>query len=95
MYMATRGDQQQFASFREMVYCRYGRSISELFLIPYNEKLYSVSADRLDPDAMGDFSRTLISLTCWSGSNLYSKEAIDTLVSYNAHFCYHRDGARA
>jgi protoporphyrinogen oxidase len=43
------------ASFGEMLYRRLGRGITEKFLRPYNEKLYALSLDRLDPDAMGRF----------------------------------------
>lgn len=95
MYGASRQDHQGFSSFREMIYSRYGRSLSELFLIPYNEKLYSISADRLDPEAMGrffphiDFSGLLDKIrTATEGTKAES-------ATYNAHFCYHKDGARA
>jgi protoporphyrinogen oxidase len=44
-----------FGSFQEMLYARFGRSIAEKFLIPYNEKLYACALDTLDPDAMGRF----------------------------------------
>ena len=42
-------------SFQQMLYARFGRSIAEKFLIPYNEKLYACDLDTLDPDAMGRF----------------------------------------
>ena len=42
-------------SFKSMLYARFGRSIAEKFLIPYNEKLYATDLDRLDEDAMGRF----------------------------------------
>ena len=44
-----------YSNFREMLYCKFGRGIAEKFLIPYNEKLYATSLDRLDTDAMGRF----------------------------------------
>ena len=43
------------ASFKEMLYRRFGRSIAEKFLIPYNEKLYACDLATLDRDAMGRF----------------------------------------
>lgn len=43
------------ANFKEMLYDRYGKGISEKFLIPYNEKLYATDLARLDVDAMGRF----------------------------------------
>lgn len=42
-------------SFQQMLYARFGKSIAESFLIPYNEKLYACDLDTLDPDAMGRF----------------------------------------
>jgi protoporphyrinogen oxidase len=42
-------------TFEEMLYARFGRSIAEKFLIPYNEKLYACGLDTLDKDAMGRF----------------------------------------
>ncbi|MCC7536858.1 MAG: NAD(P)-binding protein [Deltaproteobacteria bacterium] len=42
-------------SFQEMLYRRLGKSICEMFLVPYNEKLYACSLDSLDQDAMGRF----------------------------------------
>lgn len=43
------------ANFKEMLYARFGRSIAEKFLIPYNEKLYATDLAALDKDAMGRF----------------------------------------
>jgi len=48
-------DDKPFSSFREMLYARFGRSIAEKFLVPYNEKLYATDLARLDADAMGRF----------------------------------------
>ena len=42
-------------NFKEMLYARFGRSIAEKFLIPYNEKLYACDLAELDRDAMGRF----------------------------------------
>jgi protoporphyrinogen oxidase len=42
-------------NFKEMLYARFGRSIAEKFLIPYNEKLYACDLATLDRDAMGRF----------------------------------------
>lgn len=43
------------SSFRDMLYARFGRSIAEKFLVPYNEKLYACDLSTLDKDAMGRF----------------------------------------
>jgi protoporphyrinogen oxidase len=42
-------------NFQEMLFARFGRSIAEKFLIPYNEKLYATDLGALDRDAMGRF----------------------------------------
>jgi protoporphyrinogen oxidase len=48
-------EQREPENFREMLYARFGRSIAEMFLVPYNEKLYATDLSRLDVDAMGRF----------------------------------------
>lgn len=42
-------------SFGEMLYGKLGKAITDKFLRPYNEKLYAIDLDKLDPDAMGRF----------------------------------------
>lgn len=42
-------------SFERMLYARFGRSIAEMFLIPYNRKLYACDLGTLDANAMGRF----------------------------------------
>ena len=42
-------------SFEAMLVARFGKSIAEKFLIPYNRKLYACELSQLDPDAMGRF----------------------------------------
>lgn len=44
-----------YRTFKEMLYCKFGKAIAEKFLIPYNEKLYATDLNTLDPDAMGRF----------------------------------------
>jgi protoporphyrinogen oxidase len=74
-------------SFRSMLYRRFGRAICEKFLIPYNEKLYACDLDDLDAGAMGRF---------------FPAPSLDDVIrhfreprddSYNATFCYPRNGA--
>jgi protoporphyrinogen oxidase len=48
-------DQAPERNFEEMLYARFGKSICEKFLVPYNEKLYACSLATLDKDAMGRF----------------------------------------
>ncbi len=54
LYFRPAGDLEP-ASFKAMLYARFGQSIAEKFLIPYNEKLYACDLDALDADAMGRF----------------------------------------
>jgi protoporphyrinogen oxidase len=54
LYFAGR-DAAPPTNFKDMLYARFGRGISEKFLIPYNEKLYACDLSQLDIDAMGRF----------------------------------------
>jgi protoporphyrinogen oxidase len=57
-FAAQAGDpsaQTRESSFEQMLYARYGRSIAEKFLIPYNQKLYACDLSTLDREAMGRF----------------------------------------
>jgi len=74
-------------SFGAMLEAKFGRSIAQKFLVPYNEKLYATSLDRLDVDAMGRF---------------FPHADIDQIIrnfrtpdnaSYNATFTYPEHGA--
>lgn len=78
---------QEERTFKEMLYKKFGRSISEKFLIPYNEKLYACDLDVLDRDAMGRF---------FPYANM--KEIVANFrktkeKSYNDSFLYTRGGA--
>ncbi|MEG1916897.1 MAG: NAD(P)-binding protein, partial [Muribaculaceae bacterium] len=46
---------KDYSSFKSMLYAKFGKSIAEIFLIPYNEKLYACDLDSLDENAMGRF----------------------------------------
>lgn len=76
-----------YTTFKEMLYCKFGKSIAEKFLIPYNEKLYACDLNRLDKNAMGRFfpyaGREQIILNFRQSDNS----------SYNNSFVYPRGGA--
>jgi protoporphyrinogen oxidase len=55
LYFARNGEPLPERNFKEMLYARFGRSIAEKFLIPYNEKLYACDLGTLDKNAMGRF----------------------------------------
>jgi protoporphyrinogen oxidase len=75
------------SNFKEMLYARFGRSIAEKFLIPYNEKLYACDLGALDRDAMGRFfpHADLADI-------IRNMKAPDN-ASYNATFTYPEGGA--
>jgi protoporphyrinogen oxidase len=75
------------ANFKEMLAARFGRSICEKFLFPYNEKLYACDLATLDVDAMGRFF-PYADLTDIVRNMKQADNA-----SYNAHFTYPEGGA--
>ncbi|MCA9515089.1 MAG: FAD-dependent oxidoreductase [Myxococcales bacterium] len=75
------------ANFEEMLYAKFGRSIAEKFLIPYNEKLYACDLATLDVDAMGRFFPYAD-----LGDIVRNFRAADN-ASYNATFTYPEGGA--
>lgn len=48
-------EKDEYLSFEDMLYGKFGKSITEKFLKPYNEKLYACNLNDLDTDAMGRF----------------------------------------
>ena len=51
----SKTEKNQYKSFLDMLYAKFGEGITEKFLRPYNEKLYACELDYLDVDAMGRF----------------------------------------
>lgn len=80
-------EKEHYDNFLDMLYGKFGKSIVEKFLKPYNEKLYAVDLTKLDVDAMGRFFPYA------------DKEAIinnmknSKVNSYNASFLYPKNGA--
>jgi protoporphyrinogen oxidase len=74
-------------SFAAMLLGRFGRSIAEKFLIPYNEKLYACDLGTLDKDAMGRFFPHA-NLT-----EIIANMKVADNASYNATFTYPEGGA--
>ena len=78
---------EQYDNFLDMLYGKFGKSIVEKFLKPYNEKLYACDLQTLDKDAMGRF---------FPYADL--KQIINNMkknedVSYNNNFLYPKNGA--
>jgi protoporphyrinogen oxidase len=74
-------------NFKEMLYARFGRSIAEKFLIPYNEKLYACDLATLDRDAMGRFFPHA------DLADIIRNMKVADNASYNATFTYPEGGA--
>lgn len=74
-------------NFLEMLYCKFGKSISEKFLRPYNEKLYACDLNHLDKDAMGRF------FPYADKEDIIRNFKSDNNTSYNDFFTYPRGGA--
>lgn len=80
-------DDTPAANFKELLYRKFGRGITDRFLIPYNEKLYACSLDELDVDAMGRFFP-------WANlSEIIRNFKRPDNSSYNATFTYPEGGA--
>ena len=74
-------------NFEEMLYARFGKSICDKFLVPYNEKLYACALATLDKDAMGRFF-PYADLT-----DIVANMKRPDNASYNATFTYPEGGA--
>ena len=80
-------EKNTYDNFLDMLYGKFGKSIVEKFLKPYNEKLYACDLKKLDVDAMGRFFpyadiKAII--------NNMKKEKDN---SYNNTFLYPKNGA--
>lgn len=80
-------EKEEYSSFLDMLYGKFGKSIVEKFLKPYNEKLYACDLNSLDKEAMGRF---------FPYANINQiinnmKESNNT--SYNNTFLYPENGA--
>lgn len=79
--------QQTPENFLEMLYAKFGRSIAEKFLVPYNEKLYATDLRNLDVDAMGRF------FPYADEDDIIRNFRRPENASYNATFTYPEGGA--
>ena len=79
----------EYRSFREMLYAKFGKSIAEKFLCPYNRKLYACDLDTLDKDAMGRFFPYADPLEIVRNFRRQENDA------YNDTFIYSMEGAES
>lgn len=77
----NRRTKEAYLHFEDMLYGQYGKSMTDMFLKPYNEKLYACDLKTLDDDAIGRF---------FPKSNF--KDSIGHQQTYNNTFYYPKDG---
>ena len=83
-----REEKEEYSSFLDMLYGKFGKSIVEKFLKPYNEKQYAVDLTTLDKDAMGRFF-PYADIPAMIDNMKANKDS----TSYNNSFLYPKSGA--
>tara|TARA_B110000027_G_C16117379_1_gene300879 strand:+ start:941 stop:2191 length:1251 start_codon:yes stop_codon:yes gene_type:complete len=82
-------NKKKINSFKDFIINKYGQSICDKFLIPYNEKLYATDLNNLDWKAMGRFFPSV------SKENIVRSFGRKKVSSYNDVFTYPKEGAEA
>ena len=80
-------EKENYDNFLDMLYGKFGQSITEKFLKPYNEKLYAIDLTKLDTDAMGRF------FPYANKEQIINNMKNSKDVSYNNSFLYPKNGA--
>lgn len=80
-------EKDNYDNFLDMLYGKFGKSIVEKFLKPYNEKLYAVDLKELDVDAMGRF------FPYANKEEIIRNMKKHEVNSYNSTFLYPKNGA--
>jgi protoporphyrinogen oxidase len=81
-------EKESYNNFLDMLYGKFGGSIVEKFLRPYNEKLYAIDLTMLDQNAMGRFF-PYADLAAIIKNMKEQKNS-----SYNEHFLYLKQGTQ-
>src|SRR5699024_5318327 len=81
-------EKNDYDNFLDMLYGKFGKSITEMFLKPYNEKLYACDLTTLDKDAMGRF------FPYADIHSIIKNMKQSTNSSYNNTFMYPKKGAQ-
>ncbi len=81
-------EKKVYTNFLDMLYGKFGISITEMFLKPYNEKLYATDLTKLDKDAMGRF------FPYANISEIINNMKNHSNTSYNNTFMYPKKGAQ-
>ena len=80
-------EKDKYDNFLDMLYGKFGKSIVEKFLKPYNEKLYATNLQDLDVDAMGRFFPYV------NKEEIIKNMKNSVINSYNNNFLYPKNGA--
>lgn len=80
-------EKSKYDNFLDMLYGKFGKSIVDKFLKPYNEKLYAIDLVQLDVEAMGRF------FPYADKETIIKNMKENTIMSYNNSFLYPRNGA--
>lgn len=80
-------EKEKYDNFLDMLYGKFGMSIVEKFLRPYNEKLYACDLKFLDTDAMGRF------FPYANINQIINNMKNNNDISYNNKFLYPKNGA--
>lgn len=83
-----REERNKYYSFKDMLFGKFGKSITEKFLRPYNEKLYACTLETLDPDAMGRF------FPYANPEQIIDNMKNNSVKTYNSTFDYPKLGAQ-
>lgn len=78
-----------YSTFQEMLYAKFGKSIADKFLCPYNRKLYACDLNLLDKDAMGRFFPYADPVEIVRNFRQQGHKA------YNESFIYSKEGAES
>ena len=81
-------EKEVYTNFLDMLYGKFGVSITEMFLKPYNEKLYATDLTKLDKDAMGRF------FPYANITEIINNMKNHSNTSYNNTFMYPKKGAQ-
>ena len=83
-----KSEKEAYSSFEDMLYGKFGKSITDLFLKPYNEILYACHLNELDQNAMGRF------FPYTDTTEIIKNFKIKNNNSYNTTFDYPKRGAQ-
>lgn len=83
----NKNEKENYESFLDMLYGKFGKSIVEKFLKPYNQKLYACDLNNLDKDAMGRF------FPYANLNQIINNMKEENNNSYNNTFLYPKNGA--